>query len=180
MSKKISLVEERKIYQNEFYVVFDDRVEFPSGKKGNYFRLRNADNPLGAVIIPRLPDGRFILLENFRYAARKTMLEFPRGLGNANETGADIAKRELLEETGYGEATWTRMGQFMPNGAIFEEQVEVWLADLSGEQRAIEEPDEGVVAMHKFSPAQIRQFVNEGKLTDGFTLSALALFWAKV
>ncbi|MBC8407082.1 MAG: NUDIX hydrolase [Planctomycetes bacterium] len=180
MRKKISLVEERKIYQNEFYLVFDDRVRFPSGKEGTYFRVRNADNPLGAVIIPRLPDGRFVLLENYRYAAGKTMLEFPRGLGDVNESSAEIAKRELLEETGFGAATWARLGQFMPNGAIFEEQVEVWLADLNCEQGDIEQPDEGAIALHKYSSAQVRQLVADGKLTDGFTLSALALLWMKV
>lgn len=176
MSTKIERTEERRIYSNAFYEVFDDVVRFPSGKVGNYFRLKNRVNNLGSVAIPRLADGRLLLLKCFRYAADRQLLEFPRGLGEFGETGKQIAQRELLEETGLESEDWIFLGSFFPNGAVFEEEVEVWLAKKAVAAGRPVEPDEGFVEQAKVTELELRKLVGAGELQDGFSLSALALY----
>ncbi len=57
----------------------------------------------GAVlVVARLrPSGRFILVQQYRPPADATVLEFPAGLIDKDETPEQAALRELKEETGY-------------------------------------------------------------------------------
>lgn len=59
-----------------------------------------------AVIVAVTPDGRLLLVEQFRPPVRRRVIELPAGLagdlaGHEAEPLAEAARRELLEETGY-------------------------------------------------------------------------------
>ncbi|MFH0907746.1 MAG: NUDIX hydrolase [bacterium] len=58
------------------------------------------------VIVPVTDDGRIILVEQYRHAVQKAVIELPAGLvgdkpGHVHEDFSTAAHRELLEETGY-------------------------------------------------------------------------------
>jgi ADP-ribose pyrophosphatase len=58
------------------------------------------------VIVPVTDDGRIVLVEQYRHAVQKPVIELPAGLvgdkpGQAHEDLSTAAHRELLEETGY-------------------------------------------------------------------------------
>ncbi len=54
-----------------------------------------------AAIIPFTNHGETILIKQFRAPVEKYVVEFPAGLNERNEPLEEVAKRELLEETGY-------------------------------------------------------------------------------
>ncbi len=53
------------------------------------------------AIVPFTKDGEIILIKQFRPPVKKFVIEFPAGLNDNNESLKEVAKRELLEETGY-------------------------------------------------------------------------------
>lgn len=59
-------------------------------------------SPADAVsIVPRTPDGKLVLIREFRYPLNSWCIAFPAGLMEPGEDLATCVDRELREETGY-------------------------------------------------------------------------------
>lgn len=52
-------------------------------------------------IVPQTPEGKFLLIREFRYPLNSWCIAFPAGLVEPGETLSDCVNRELREETGY-------------------------------------------------------------------------------
>ncbi|MCX7988046.1 MAG: NUDIX hydrolase [Thermodesulfovibrio sp.] len=52
------------------------------------------------IVIPITPKGEFVFIRQFRPAFGGYVIEFPAGLNDKKETLIEVAKRELIEETG--------------------------------------------------------------------------------
>lgn len=77
--------------------------------------------------IPILPDGRVLLIRQWRYATEGLQLEFPGGIVDGPGARAS-AERELAEETGYRAAAWRELGTVEPNPAILDNRLTAFLA----------------------------------------------------
>ncbi len=54
-----------------------------------------------AAALPVLPDGRVVLIRQFRTPIKGWILEIPAGVVEAGETPEEAVRRELIEEVGY-------------------------------------------------------------------------------
>ncbi len=72
--------------------------------------------------------GHMLLVEQYRHAVCRTMLELPAGHVDPKEGLEAAARRELLEETGYGGGTWHALGALHPAASRFTNQVHAFLA----------------------------------------------------
>ena len=64
--------------------------------------------PDAAMVAAITPEGKILLKTEFRYAIGEDVIECPAGMFEKNETDPlTVAKRELLEETGYESSDWT-------------------------------------------------------------------------
>jgi ADP-ribose pyrophosphatase len=91
-------LESRLLHKGKNFSFFRDEVELPNG----YQTYRDIVKHPGAVaIVPFLPDGRILMVKQYRYAAGKELLEIPAGTLEPNEPIIECARRELIEETGY-------------------------------------------------------------------------------
>lgn len=165
-------------YKNEWAELYDDDVVRPDGKAGTYIRLRYCGNPPGVVIVPRLPDGRFLLLHVARYAIGESSLEFPRGSAEPGESAEAAARRELQEETAFTAVEIRHLGFCRPDTAIVETEAEILLAETAPLEAPILDAKEGITGYKLMTRDALRAAIRDGAIRDGFSLGAFAFMCA--
>src|SRR5260370_26568328 len=84
------------IYNGPVFGIRRDEVIEPSGVRATREVITH---PGSVVVLPVLPDGRIVLIRQYRYAARQYLWELVAGRIDAGETPKVAAARELIEET---------------------------------------------------------------------------------
>ena len=124
-------------------------------------------------IVALTPDGRSIMVDQYRFGIGARTLETPGGMVDAGETPLAAAQRELLEETGYGGGTWRPLGAVEPNPAIHPHLCHHFLAEGVAKLR---EPAPGpgeAIGLEFLDLDGIRAAMRDGRLRHVLALSAL-------
>lgn len=165
-------LDSKTIYKGNSLEARVDVVELPDKSKAKRFYILH---PGAAVIIAEFKKDRFLMIEQFRYATGKTMLEFPAGKRDNNEPTITTAKRELLEETGYAGQKFKKLGTIHPCIGYSNESMDIFYTkDLEYQKQQLDHGEFlNVLTMTK---KQIDAAIKKGKMTDAKTLSAWMLF----
>lgn len=131
-----------------------------------------------AVIVPRLPNGRIVLVRQFRFAAGDYLWELPAGSCAEGERPLQTARRELEEETGYHSKGWRRLVEFFPSPGILDERMTIFLANDVVAGVAHPEADEKI-SVRSFSIAELTGMIRSRRIRDGKTLIGL-LYWKQL
>ena len=172
------IFEEKKISSQRIYegAILNVRRDKVTAVKGEAYREIIEHN--GAVAMVAITDdGNIVMVEQFRYACGRPVLEIPAGKIDAGETDpAAVAVRELREETGYSADKVILLGKINTSAAYSEEMISVYaMTGLTpGEQDLDEDEALNVIEM-PFGEAY--DMAASGKLIDAKTIAAL--FMAK-
>ena len=71
-----------------------------------------------AAVLAKTKEGKFVINKEYRHPTGKWLLSCPGGRIDTGESPLEAAKRELLEETGYGGGTFHSVGSAYPCPAI--------------------------------------------------------------
>ena len=121
-------VEERKlVYQGSIIDVYADTVRLPNGHKEAWDFVSHRKG--AAAVIPVLPDGRIVLVHQYRHALQRMTWEVPAGSRDSvTEDTMVCARRELTEETGYTCDTIEPLISLKTTVAFCDEFIDVYLA----------------------------------------------------
>lgn len=157
------------VYQNPWFSVIKD---------GQYHYVKESNSPNGAVVLAKSPKG-FVFVEVHRPANNGVFIEAPRGYGDRGESARQCAARELKEETGFelDDASLIELGRLQPNSAILSSTVAVFFGEIEQEAPSLETDGEARKLIY-IPEDDLKNAVATGRITDGFTLSAIALLWA--
>lgn len=142
-------------------------IETASGQRYERELIRH---PGAVVIIPRLPDGRIILVHQLRVATGQTLWEFPAGTLEKGEPPLRCAQRELQEETGWSASRLQKLIYFYPTPGISTEVMHLYLADRLKKKGGQDLDDDEELEVGIFSPAQLERMIRGGKIIDGKTI----------
>ncbi len=146
------------------------RYRYPDGREfGPFYQYSRKSY---SVIVPVLPDGRFLCVRQFRQGIGETTTEFPAGgieteraeYGRVTrEDALAAAKRELKEETGYEADEWTHLITIPSNATIADNYAHVFLArncrKVSGLRLDVTEDLEPVIVTKE----EIETMISEGR-----------------
>ena len=160
------------VFKGKLLDVRRDTVRLPDGKLGTREYIVH---PGAVLMVPVLPDGRLVMLRQFRYPVGRVMIEFPAGKLDPGETPLATAERELREEAGYTAARWDRLGSIHSVVGYSTEAIEFYTArDLTHVGAALDEEeflDVGIMSLDEMLNA-----LDRGDITDAKTVAALLLY----
>ncbi|HSR88906.1 MAG TPA: NUDIX hydrolase [Candidatus Udaeobacter sp.] len=167
--KKIS---SQVVHKNPWWEYKCDKIVRLDGTEGEYCYTETLGN---VIIVPVLPDGRLVLVRQYRYLADKNSVEFPGGGIAKNESAEDAAQRELLEETGYSADTLTNIGIFEPSVGVIKDLSHVFITnDLFLAQEAKSDKFEKTEVIVR-RVDEFENMIKHGEIWDGQVLAAWAL-----
>ena len=163
---------ERTLLHTPVFDVNEQHELSATGIAGDYVAVSAPDWAM-AVAVYR---GCFVLVRQWRHAARELTIEFPGGVADGGEDPAQAAARELYEETGFRAGRMTRLGCVSPNPALFSNRFHVFLAeDLvpTGEQKL---DDDELLAYELVPVDEVIASYGTGPYTHALMGAAIALF----
>jgi len=102
------LVEERVSRKQWGKQILERKFQLPGGEVIDYFNWGGTVIP--SIIFPVTEDMKVVALKQFRYGANKILVEIPGGCPYEGETTEEIARKELLEETGFTASKFVKLG----------------------------------------------------------------------
>lgn len=101
---KWKILKSEYLFRQPWLTVRKDCVELPDGRQNPEFYI--LEYPDWVNVIAITDDGQFVMERQYRHGLGKTCFEIPAGVIEKGETPLEAARRELMEETGYGEGEW--------------------------------------------------------------------------
>lgn len=170
----IRTLSSRVVYENPWIEVREDAIERPDGSAGIYSVV---DKGNYAVVVPYENDG-FWLVEQYRYPVRRRSWEFPMGTYPDRHVGdpLELARRELLEETGLRAERWELLGEMYCVPGFSSQSGHVYLATGLVRGELEREPEEQDMRLGFFPRAEVEKMMRDGTIRDAQTLACYGFF----
>ncbi len=166
-------IERTEIFKGHIFDVVVDDVQLSDGTMSK----RELIFHRGAVcVLAVTPEGKMILVKQYRKAIERTIYEIPAGkleLGE-EDTLEDAALRELEEETGYTSDKLTLLADFYSAIGFCNERIRLYLADnlIKVENPRPMDEDE-VIELHEVTLEEALTLVATGDICDAKTIMAI-------
>lgn len=165
------------------FAIRSDRLHLPAEGPDQAFRRIVVEHPGAAVVLAVDDELRVLVVVQYRHPARRRFVELPAGLlDKPGEDPEEAARRELLEETGFGATTWTHLGSTWSSPGITGEVIHLYLAQgLSPAGRGDFVPAHEEADMHLYwmPLADLLDGVLAGTIADAPVVNAVLLARAR-
>ncbi len=170
-------VEKWKVLDSEYVVkrpwltARRERVQLPNGQIHNEYYV--LEYPTWVNVIAIRPDGRFVMIEQYRHGLGEVGIELSAGCAEEGEDPLDAAKRELAEETGYTGGTWTLNCVISANPATSNNLSYCYIAEgvTSTEKQHLDRTED--IAVRIFSREEVLEMLRSDKIKQALMASSL-------
>ena len=162
------------IFQGRLFALKREQVVEPSGLT---VTREIIVHPGSAVVLPVFPDGRILLIRQYRQAAGEYLWELVAGHKESNETFAECAHRELIEETGYAAKKVRKLLAIFPSPGLLGERMEIFLA--TGLTKGAPRPEDDERITWRILPLRkAEHWIRTGKIRDAKSVAGI-LYYAR-
>ena len=160
-----------RIYEGKIINLRRDMVRLPNGKEAS---REVVEHPGAVAVVPVLPDGRILLVRQFRHPVGQILLEIPAGKLDAGEDPDVCAVRELEEETGYRAGKIERRSSVFTGPGFTDEVIHIYVAcDLR--KTALNPDEDEFLEVQAYEQSEVRRLIREGSICDAKTIAGLYL-----
>lgn len=174
MTSRAKIVSSRTIYSGPVFSVRQDRVVEPGGVRVTRDIVVHSGS---VVIMPIFPDGRILLVHQYRHSLGRYLWELTAGRIDPGESPLAAAKRELLEETGYSAKRYDKLLDVFPTPGFVNEHMVIFAASGLLPGKARPEEDERITA-RRFTLQGLERWIRVGKIRDAKSITGI-LFYAR-
>lgn len=138
-----------EIHKGKIFSLWGGKVSLDNGDTAVREYVRH---PGGVAIVP-VVDNNVILIQQFRIAIEREVIELPAGLLEPGEEPIECAARELEEELGYRARELVPLASFYSSVGFADERMHIFLAMEPKKTRLKRDPDERIREL--FMPAEM-------------------------
>jgi ADP-ribose pyrophosphatase len=172
--RRAKVVSSELLFRGRVFALKRDRVIEPSGLR----TLREIiAHPGSVVVLPVLPDGRILLIRQYRHAAGQYLWELVAGHKEPGEGFVEGAHRELQEETGYTARRVRKLLEVFPSPGLLGEKMVIFVAEGLTKGRARPEDDEEI-SQRLFTLKEAERWIQGGRIRDSKSVAGI-LYYAK-
>ncbi|MEI7899302.1 MAG: NUDIX hydrolase [bacterium] len=165
----------KRVFQGRALTIDVAEIEMPDGRRSTREIVRHRG---AAVILGQRPDGKFVLIRQYRRSIEQTLLEMVAGGLEEGEPAEEGARREMEEESGYAVQALEKIGVIVPCPGYSEERLHLYYARLSQEPAAQQPDFDENLEPAVMTAEEIEAALDSGELIDGKSI-ALWLLWRR-
>ena len=165
-----------RVFEGRALTIDIASIELPDGRRSTREIVRHRG---AAVILGQRPDGKWVMIYQYRRAVEETLLEVVAGCLEEGESIEDGARREMEEESGYQVLSIEKFGEIVACPGYSEERQHLFYAKLAQEpQEQNPDFDENLVVTI-MTEDEISEAIDSGKMTDSKSIAAWLLWQRK-
>lgn len=154
-----------------------ERFQSPrTGREHDFFLLHSPD---WVNIIPVTPEGKVILVKQYRLGTNEFSLEIPGGMLDEGDDPAGAAVRELLEETGYMGDKPVLLGVVHPNPAILTNRCHTYLITNVVQKQPPQQDSTEDIEVQSAALEDIPRLIREGRITHALVIAAFYWYFSR-
>ena len=154
-----------------------DKVELPTGAIIDEYYVLEYPDWVNTIAITK--EGEFVFVRQYRYAIGKTVNELCAGVIEKGEDPMDAAKRELMEETGFGGGKWQKWMTISANPSTHTNLTHCYLA-MDVERMDVQHLDQAEdIEVRLFSRDEVMDMLEKGEIWQSLMDAPLWKYFAK-
>ena len=126
-------------------------------------------------VVPVTPEGKVVVIRQYRHGTGEVSLEIPGGVVDAGETHGETARRELLEETGYAAGEIVPIGRVAANPAIQDNHMHTFLALGARREREPRLDAAEEIAVEEVDLAEVETLIRSGDIDHALVVAGF--YW---
>lgn len=153
-----------------------DVVELPNGAINKEYYVLEYPTWINVTAITK--DGEMVMVRQYRHGLGQTNFEIVAGVMEQGEEPIDAAKRELMEEAGYGGGEWREVAVVSANPSTTTNLTHCFLAigveKISGQHLDATED----IEVYLFKPEEVKEMIRRGELVQALMLVPLLKYFS--
>ncbi|MGB6129637.1 MAG: NUDIX hydrolase, partial [Psychrilyobacter sp.] len=123
---KYKHIKKDKVFENEHFVIYEEDLILPNGNQVRWTFLKDY---ITVGVIAFTPEGKLLLVKQYRPALKQEIIEIPAGLVDPGEDVEKAALRELEEETGYRARRITKVSEYFRSPGLSSSKMYIYHAE---------------------------------------------------
>jgi ADP-ribose pyrophosphatase len=160
------------VFKGRVFCVRRERVIEPGGVEAT---REIVTHPGSVVVLPVFPDGRILMIRQYRHSVRRYLWELVAGSKDPDESFKEGAHRELREETGYTARRMRKLLDLFPTPGFVSENMVIFLAKELKLGKAHPEADEKI-ELRIFSLSEIEERIRGGRIRDAKSVAGILYY----
>ncbi|MCU9595436.1 NUDIX hydrolase [Caldibacillus thermolactis] len=166
-------IHRKTIFEGRIIDLYLDEVSLPNGKTSSREIIKH---PGAVAVIAITEEEKILLVEQYRKALERTLIEIPAGKLEKGEDPRESAKRELMEETGYTCENLEHITSFYTSPGFANELVHIYQATGLKQERELQLDEDEFVSVMEVTYDEALNLVKEQKIFDAKTMYAVQ-YW---
>ena len=143
-------------------------------RNGKVVKAVILETPDWVDIVPITPEGKIVVVDQYRFGSSSITTEIPAGSILEGETPQEAAVRELAEETGYEAGQWDYCGWVQPNPAFQDNVCHQFIARNAVHAGTPDLDDGESIKVRELTADAIMAEIKQGKVRNTLALLALS------